>query len=89
MSQPKDPQALTDDQVIAWLKERHVNTLRIAGTKSGTDREGWLEDALYLEQAVRAIEYYKAGYVRKLDELSELYANITAIATELEGGRTS
>ncbi len=32
-----------------WLQERLDNTRRIAATKTGNDRDGWIEDGRYLE----------------------------------------
>jgi len=39
-----------------WLEERRQNCLRIAKTKHGEDRQGWLEDARYFGQAVAAVK---------------------------------
>ena len=41
--------------LMEWLEERYQNTLRIAKTKSGLDRDGWLEDAEYFKQAMEAL----------------------------------
>ena len=35
-----------------WLRERERNARRIAQSKSGADRDGWIEDAEYFAQAV-------------------------------------
>jgi len=35
-----------------WLAERLANCRRIAAMRTGDDRDGWLEDALYFEAAV-------------------------------------
>jgi hypothetical protein len=41
--------------LLVWLEERRQNALRIAMTKRGEDRQGWLEDASYLSQSVEAV----------------------------------
>lgn len=42
-----------------WLCERKENALRIADTKTGADRLGWLEDAMYFSAAEQAAEALK------------------------------
>jgi hypothetical protein len=37
-------ESLTPPAVRQWLSERLANCHRIAATKTGADREGWLED---------------------------------------------
>jgi hypothetical protein len=39
-----------------WLEERRDNCRRIAKTKHGTEREGWLEDMQYFSRAVQVVE---------------------------------
>lgn len=38
-----------------WLKEREANCLRIAKTKTGADKAGWLEDASYFSQCIEQL----------------------------------
>jgi hypothetical protein len=38
-----------------WLEERYANCLRIAKTKRGDDRAGWLEDASYFSRSREAV----------------------------------
>ena len=47
--------SLTEHDVVEWLKERRANCLRIADTKAGPLRHGWLEDAKYFEAAIMFI----------------------------------
>lgn len=42
---------LTPARVHAWIVERLENACRIASTKTGADRDGWLNDAAYLAGA--------------------------------------
>lgn len=48
-------ESMTAESIKKWLTERHENCLRIAGTKTGADREGWLEDASYFAAAIGLI----------------------------------
>ena|SRR5882757_70579 len=41
---------------LAWAKERYANTFDIAASRTGTDRDGWLEDARYWELIVKDLE---------------------------------
>ncbi|MCK1445442.1 hypothetical protein IVB34_12845 [Bradyrhizobium sp. 2] len=50
-------ESLTPPQVREWLSERLANCHRIAATKSGADREGWLEDAAYFAAAIGMVEW--------------------------------
>lgn len=43
--------------VLEWARERYANTLRLAGEKTGADREGWLEDAAYWREIVALISW--------------------------------
>ncbi len=45
----------SEHEVIEWLKERRSNCLRIAASKTGPDRIGWEQDALYFEAAIMMI----------------------------------
>jgi len=48
--------------LIAWLTERMENCRRIAEGKSGEDRDGWLEDASYFQQAIDLINIANLDY---------------------------
>lgn len=43
-------------QALAWARERLNNTIRLANTKQGLDREGWLEDGSYWRYIVSCLE---------------------------------
>jgi hypothetical protein len=48
--------------LLEWLEERRDNTIRIALTKSGSYRTGWIEDAAYFQAAIIALtEGYDAN----------------------------
>lgn len=44
---------MTRAEVVMWLQERAENAARIAATKTGDDRAGWLEDEAYFLAAIR------------------------------------
>lgn len=48
---------LDPQKVRAWLHDRLANCHRIARTKDGADRDGWLEDAAYFAAAIGMIDW--------------------------------
>ncbi len=53
-------ETLTAADVRAWLTARLVNCERIAATKYGADRDGWLDDAAYFAGAIGLIDWTEA-----------------------------
>lgn len=49
-------QGLTIPSVRDWLEERLRNCYRHAQSKTGKDKDGWLEDAAYFAAAIGIIE---------------------------------
>lgn len=50
-------ESLTPPLVRQWLSERLANCQRIAVSKTGADREGWLDDAAYFAAAMGLVEW--------------------------------
>jgi hypothetical protein len=50
-------ESLTPPDVRQWLSERLANCYRLAATKTGDDREGWLEDAAHFAAAMGMVEW--------------------------------
>lgn len=45
-----------ESPVVSWLQERLDNCLRIAKSKSGVDRLGWIDDAQHFHAAIETIK---------------------------------
>ena len=58
-----------------WLQERYANCLRHAENKTGGDREGWLEDADYYQQALTALTTAQNAH----EEIQRLVARHTVL----------
>jgi hypothetical protein len=52
---------MTDD-LLQWLEEGRDNCVELAADKSEADREGWLEDARYYQQAIDIVREYSRGH---------------------------
>lgn len=42
-------------KLIEWLRERYANCVSIAAQKTGTDRDGWMEDAMHFHLAIQLL----------------------------------
>jgi hypothetical protein len=47
--------------VVEWARERYENSERIAAQKTGTDRDGWLEDVAYWRAIVSVLSSLQAA----------------------------
>ena len=43
-------------KLTTWLKDRELNCRRLASGKTGSDRDGWIEDAEHFQAALAEIE---------------------------------
>lgn len=43
-------------KLTMWLKERELNSRRLAAGKTGADRAEWMEDADHLQSALAAVD---------------------------------
>lgn len=51
---------LSAPDVRTWLQARLANCRRIASEKTGSDRDGWLDDAAFFAAAVGLIDWTAA-----------------------------
>lgn len=66
-----------------WLIERKANCERIAQTKRGADRYGWLEDSQYFHDAISALDRLQAErelFARHVKERAERIATLESDA---------
>jgi hypothetical protein len=68
--------------VLEWAQERLDNTTRIAATKTGEDRDGWLEDRSYWQMIVGALQRDSEQVAR-----IEAMARLEAALAKAEGER--
>ena len=53
--------SLERDMVVDWLRERRDNALRIAESKQGEDRAGWMDDVGFFEKAADMLANLKSS----------------------------
>lgn len=53
--------ALSSDQVRAWLDDRRRNCHRLASRATGRDRDEWLDDAAFFAAAIGLIDWTAAA----------------------------
>lgn len=67
---------------LEWARERWANTVRLAATKTGNDREGWLEDGRYWLAIVETLEAHDrlhTSLTRQSEGLARLIAQGRAL----------
>ena len=62
-------------ETLNWLRERYANSLRLSGQKTGEDKAGWQEDALYFASAI--------SHIKETNRLRELLQKISDMAAPL------
>lgn len=73
--------------LVEWLEERLANTQRIAASKTGAAREGWLEDGRYFTRAIQEIESLTKDVERQrfvTKQAHEILDNHSKIVEKLE-----
>jgi hypothetical protein len=53
---PSEPSAEEREATVNRLREQLANCQTIAASKTGSDRDGWLDDAKHYETALRIIQ---------------------------------
>lgn len=69
--------------VIEWIEDRRANCERIAATKTGPDREGWLEDERYFAAAVDKLISATALMQKLADDLKVSPEDVGKVMDEL------
>ncbi len=70
--------------VVDWIGERYENAKRLAATKTGEDRDGWMEDARYLHDAHEALK----GSARDAERIVDLSAKLAGAIDERDEARS-
>ena len=68
--------------VRAWAVERLANSERIAATKSGEDRDGWLEDVAYWRAIATAVARRQPAHDPLIAELQTRYTAAQGVPVE-------
>ncbi len=50
------------EEVVRWLEDRREYAMRVAKDKTGSDRQGWIEDGDYLGAAIQLIKVRRAPF---------------------------
>jgi len=73
----------TESIVVEWLTERLANCERIAKTKAGSDREGWLDDAAGFAAALKIVADYDTMKTRLEETIESLTMAVNAGAVKV------